>query len=155
MAKFVFAVLLILMTATAFNDKYFKRVEDETQRLIKLKKGPLVREIRHTEMLLHRYEFTFNETVLKQADEEEKKEAFQLYMNDYQRKYSFDFDRYFIAQDVCRARFPDDINCENEKITMDWNFWHDFRQEPAKSEHIEKLKGQMKEHLKTLKKIDL
>jgi len=30
MAKFVFAVLLILMTATAFNDKYFKRVEDET-----------------------------------------------------------------------------------------------------------------------------
>ena len=151
----VFAVFLFLMTAAAFSDKYMKRIEDETQRLIKIKKGPLVRQIRDLEPLIHRYEFIFNTTVLMEVDEDEKKQAFTAYMSDFPRKYAFDFDRYLIALDVCAARFPDDFNCESETHQIDWNYWHDFREEGAKEAHVKKLKGYVKTYLKELKKIDL
>lgn len=152
----VFAVFLFLMTAAATTtDKYMKRIEDETQRLIKIKKGPLVRQLRDLEPLINRYEFIFNTTVLMETDEEEKKLAFTEYMSDFPRKYAFDFDRYLIALDVCKARFPDDFNCESETNQIDWNYWHDFRQEKEKEAHVKKLKGYVKDYLKELKKIDL
>lgn len=150
-----YAVILLIVAVSAFSDKYMKKVDEETQRLTRIKKGPLVRLLRDLEPLIWRYETIFNQTVIEVPTEEDRKAGLDQYLADFPRKYAFDFDRYLIAQDICFARFPEDPVCESETKQIDWNYWHDFRQEGDKKAHIEKLKSGIKEYLKKFKKIEL
>jgi hypothetical protein len=149
----VIALALLMTMVAAFNPKYLERAENETVRIVRLKKGPLVRLLRDHEALIHRYDRVFNETVIQLETEQEREDGLKRWKEDFPKKYGLTFDSYLIAGEICRARYPEDHVCTTERIN--WEYFHDFRTKDEKEDFMKLIRGWAKDALKKYKKVDL